>query len=154
MSRSIWLLKTEPNEFSIDDLKAKGSKGETWDGIRNYQARNFLRQMRAGDLAFIYHSACATPAIVGTASVIRAAYPDHSALNPESAYFDEKSTVENNRWSVVDIQFNQKFAQPLSLKAIKSDPLLINMALVKSSRLSVSPVTEAEYEYILSRMKG
>ncbi len=149
MSLSIWLLKTEPNEFSIDDLKAKGAHGEPWDGIRNYQARNFLRDMKEGDLAFIYHSACETPAIVGLATIIRSAYPDQNALKPTSKYFDEKSTPDNIRWSMVDIQFKQKFANPLTLKQIKSDPALADMKLVKSSRLSVSPVSAFEYEHIL-----
>jgi predicted RNA-binding protein with PUA-like domain len=145
----IWLLKTEPGEFSIDDLKARGKAGEPWDGIRNYQARNFLREMTKGDLAFIYHSACEVPAIVGMATIIKQAYPDPNALDPRSKYFDAKSTDDNNRWSLVDVQFKQKFASPLTLKTIKAEPQLSEMKLVKSSRLSVSPVTESEYDVIL-----
>jgi predicted RNA-binding protein with PUA-like domain len=149
MAKAIWLLKTEPNEFSIDDLKARGGQGEPWDGIRNYQARNFLRDMKKGDLAFIYHSACAEPGIVGLATVITEAYPDLAALDSSSKYFDEKSTSDNIRWSLVDVKFKQKYAQSLPLKTIKADERLSQMKLVKSSRLSVSPVSESEYETIL-----
>jgi predicted RNA-binding protein with PUA-like domain len=149
MAKAIWLLKTEPNEFSIDDLKACGAQGEPWDGIRNYQARNFLREMKKGDLAFIYHSACAEPGIVGLATIIKEAYPDQATLDASSKYFDEKSTLDNIRWSLVDVKFKAKYAQPLSLKAIKADERLAQMKLVKSSRLSVSPVSETEFETIL-----
>ncbi|MDX1472683.1 MAG: EVE domain-containing protein [Reinekea sp.] len=150
MSPSIWLLKTEPNEFSIDDLKARGKAGEPWDGIRNYQARNFLRDMKKGDLAFIYHSACDIPAIAGLAVVQKSAYPDTAALDPTSKYFDEKSAPDNIRWSRVDVAFKTKFKQPLPLKQIKSEPALAEMKLVRSSRLSVSPVTQQEYETIMA----
>lgn len=150
MSTAYWLLKTEPNEFSIDDLKARGKDGEPWDGIRNYQARNFMREMAKGDLAFIYHSACEIPAIVGLAKIIKPAYPDHNALDPKNKYFDEKSTPDNVRWSLVDVQFKKKFKSPLSLKDIKAIPALSEMKLVKSSRLSVSPVTDSEYESIMA----
>lgn len=150
MSKAYWLVKTEPNEFSIDDLQACGLAGEPWNGIRNYQARNFLRDMKKGDAVFIYHSACAQPAIVGLARVIREHYPDNEALDRSSRYFDEKSTTDNIRWSLVDVQFIQKFPQPLSLKAIKAEPQLNDMKLVKSSRLSVSPVSPEEYDVILS----
>lgn len=143
---AVWLLKTEPNEFSIDDLSAQGQQGEPWNGIRNYQARNFLRQMKVGDLALIYHSACAVPAIAGLSEVISEAYPDPDALNPDSRYFDLKSSPDNNRWSRVDVRFVHKYHQPLSLKAIKAEPALAEMKLVNSSRLSVSPVTPTEYQ--------
>lgn len=146
---AIWLLKTEPNEFSINDLKARGQAGEPWDGIRNYQARNFLREMNVGDLAFIYHSACATPAIAGLGEVMRTAYPDPDALDPKSRYFDEKSTPDKVRWSRVDIRFREKYTHPLTLKQIKAEPQLSEMKLVRSSRLSVSPVSAAEYDVIL-----
>lgn len=154
MTKAIWLLKTEPNEFSIDDLKACGAQGEPWDGIRNYQARNFLREMKKGDLAFIYHSACAEPGIAGLATVIKEAYPDPAALDSSSKYFDEKSSSDNIRWSLVDVKFKQKYAQSLSLKTIKADERLSQMKLVKSSRLSVSPVSETEYETILELLRA
>lgn len=149
---NVWLLKTEPGEFSIDDLKSRGKAGEPWDGIRNYQARNFLREMKQGDLAFIYHSACETPAIVGLATISKTAYPDPNALDPTSKYFDAKSTAENNRWSLVDVKYKQTFKAPLTLKAIKAEPQLSEMKLVKSSRLSVSPVTNEEFEVIMQRL--
>ncbi|MEJ2043333.1 MAG: EVE domain-containing protein [Reinekea sp.] len=154
MKRQFWLLKTEPEEFSIDDLKKQGKQGEPWNGIRNYQARNFLRDMREGDLAFIYHSACEVPAIVGLSEVIRSAYPDEEALQPESKYFDSKSTSDNIRWSCVDVRFVEKFAKSLSLKEIKQIPALTDMKLVNSSRLSVSPVTKIEFDTLIASLKG
>lgn len=150
MSGKYWLLKTEPNEFSIDALKAKGNQGEPWDGIRNYQARNFLREMTLDDTVLIYHSACATPAIVGEAKIIRTAYDDYNALDPNSKYFDAKSTPEKNRWSLVDVCFVEKWAKPLTLSQIKTIAELSAMKLVKQSRLSVSPVTAKEYDTIAS----
>ncbi len=154
MDKQFWLLKTEPGEFSIDDLNACGKKGEPWNGIRNYQARNFLRDMSVGDLAFIYHSACEVPAIVGLSEVIRSAYPDPDALDKKSRYFDAKSSQDNIRWSCVDVKFIEKFVEPLSLKSIKNEAALADMKLVNSSRLSVSPVTEAEYNTILALISG
>lgn len=151
---AFWLLKTEPDDFSIDDLQAKGGVGEPWDGVRNYQARNFLRQMNPGNLAFIYHSACKEPAIVGLATVISDPYPDRSAIDPASRYFDVKSSVDNIRWSLVDVQFKQKFATPLTLAAIKAEPALASMKLVTSPRLSVSPLTRTEFQLISQRVYG
>lgn len=148
-----WLLKTEPNEFSIDDLAGKGSMGERWDGIRNYQARNFMREMATGDQVLIYHSACATPGIVGLGEVIREAYPDPDALNPDSRYFDDKSKPDQVRWSCVDIRFREKFSQPLTLQQIKGEPALSEMKLVRNSRLSVSPVTQTENEIIMTLLR-
>lgn len=149
MSERHWLVKTEPSEFSITDLKNRGDAGEPWDGIRNYQARNFLREMKQGDIVFIYHSSCAVPGIVGSAVVTREAYPDPGALDQHSKYFDPKSSPENNRWSVVEMQFWHEFKDIISLKTIKSAPELSEMFLVKRSRLSVMPVTPAEYEFIM-----
>lgn len=153
MAVSIWLLKSEPNEFSIDDLQARGEQGEPWNGIRNYQARNFMREMALGDIALIYHSACKSPAIVGFGTVIKTAYPDTDALNPESKYYDAKSSAENNRWSLVDIQFAEKWQTPVTLKQLKSHPILAEMKLIKQSRLSISPVTHTEFDEILA-LKG
>lgn len=150
MNRQCWLLKTEPNEFSIDDLKAKGNKGEPWDGIRNYQARNFLREMALGDTVLIYHSACAIPAIVGEGKIIKTAYDDYNALDVNSKYFDVKSSSENNRWSLVDVSFVEKWSKPVTLALIKTIAELSEMKLVKQSRLSVSPVSIEEYEIIAS----
>ncbi|MFC3703048.1 EVE domain-containing protein [Reinekea marina] len=150
MTSQYWLLKTEPNEFSIDDLKAKGSNGEPWDGIRNYQARNFMREMAMGDTVLIYHSACAVPAIVGEGKIIKTAYDDHFALDPKSKYFDEKSSADKNRWSLVDVAFVEKWQKPVPLSTIKTVKALSEMKLVKQSRLSVSPVTADEYEVLIT----
>lgn len=150
LDRNYWLLKSEPNDFSIADLKKLGKKGEPWDGIRNYQARNFLRAMQPGDLAFIYHSACEIPAVVGVAEVINSAYPDQKALDSSSKYYDEKSTPNNIRWSVVDVRFKSELKRAVSLKEIKSVPELSDMRLVKSARLSVSPVKKDEFNIILT----
>lgn len=148
MSAGIWLLKTEPVVFSIADLAQRAEQGEPWNGIRNFQARNYLRQMNVGDLALIYHSGCAQPAIVGQAVIIREAYPDAEALNPSSNYFDAKSSADNIRWSLVDVRFSHQFTTPVTLKQIKLDERLASMALLKQSRLSVSPVTEKEYRVL------
>ncbi len=150
MTAKIWLLKTEPSEFSIDDLAAKKKRGEPWDGIRNYQARNFMREMKKGDIALIYHSACAVPALVGAGTVIKEAYPDYFALDQTSKYFDAKSSPEKNRWSLVDIKFTVKWASEVTLKQLKSIPELADMKLIRQSRLSISPVSAEEYDTILA----
>ena len=146
-----WLLKTEPDVFSIDDLAAAGKQGEPWNGIRNYQARNFLRDMTPGDRVLIYHSSCAEPGIVGEGEVISAPAPDPDALNPESPYYDPKSSAENNRWSVVQIRYVRHWPEVLSLKTLKAVPELENMALLRQARLSVSPVTDAEWQQLEQR---
>jgi predicted RNA-binding protein with PUA-like domain len=143
-----WLLKTEPDVFSIDDLAALGAEGEPWNGIRNYQARNFLREMAPGDRILIYHSSCDLPGIVGEAKVIRGPEPDSDALNPESAYFDPKSASDNNRWSIVTVRFVRHWPQVVSLKAIRAAPELAGMALLRQSRLSVSPVSDSEWQLL------
>lgn len=145
-----WLLKTEPDVFSIDDLAAAGAEGEPWNGIRNYQARNFLREMTPGDRVLIYHSSCAEPGIVGEGVVITDPSPDPDAVNPESPYFDPKSSADNNRWSVVRIRYVRHWPGVVSLKAIKAVPDLEQMALLRQSRLSVSPVTNAEWRRLES----
>lgn len=143
-----WLFKTEPDEFSIDDLKRK--QEEIWDGIRNYQARNFLRdQVALGDLVFIYHSSCKEPGIVGIAKVIKTAFPDPSQFNDQSKYFDAKSTPDNPRWISVTLEFVEKLPI-IALSTLKSDKQLESMYLVqKGSRLSIQPVIEDEWKYII-----
>lgn len=141
-----WLLKTEPDVFSIDDLAKAGKKGEPWNGIRNYQARNFLREMTPGDRVLIYHSSCAEPGIVGEGEVIGGPKPDPDAVNPESDYFDPKSSTDNNRWSVVQIRYVKHWPGVISLKTIKTVPELEQMALLRQARLSVSPVTDTEWQ--------
>lgn len=140
-----WLAKTEPNEFSLDDLAACGDAGEPWNGIRNYQARNHLRAMAPGDRVLIYHSACAEPAVVGEAVVVSEPYPDPDALNPESRYYDPKSSADQPRWTVVTIAFRKRWPKPVPLKLIKQTPALAGMALLRQSRLSVSPVSDAHW---------
>ena len=147
-----WLLKSEPDVFSLEDLKNCPNQTEPWDGIRNYQARNLIRdEMKMGDQAFFYHSRQAEPAIVGTVRVVREAYPDHTSWDPSSKYFDEKSSPENPRWLMVDVQFESEFSRPVTLKELRSVPELKEMFLLrKGMRLSVQPVTEAEFLLILA----
>jgi predicted RNA-binding protein with PUA-like domain len=145
-----WLMKSEPDAFSIDDLKRK--KREAWDGVRNYQARNFMRDgMRPGDKVFFYHSNCAVPGIVGVAEVATDAYPDPSQFDPKSKYFDPGSSRDNPRWMLVDVKFVKKLKRTISLDELKSDPALEGMPLVrKGNRLSVMPVDAAHWKYILA----
>ena len=147
-----WLLKSEPDVFSLEDLKNCPNQTEPWDGIRNYQARNLMRdEMKVGDQAFFYHSRQAEPAIVGTVRVVREAHPDHTSWDPSSKYFDEKSSPENPRWLMVDVQFENEFSRPVTLKELRSVPELKEMFLLrKGTRLSVQPVTEAEFQLILA----
>jgi len=148
---NFWLFKTEPSELGIDDLERLGAKGACWDGVRNYQARNMLRDgVKAGDGVFIYHSSCALIGIAGTARVIREAYPDPSQFNPDSPYFDAASKPEQPRWCAVDVRHERTFAQVIPLAALKANPALNELPLVqKGSRLSVMPVTEAQWRAIL-----
>src|SRR3989344_1290257 len=144
-----WLMKSEPDEFSIQDLKKLGHG--RWDGVRNYQARNFLRQRQEGDHFFFYHSSCAEPGIAGFGRVIRSAYPDPTALAPESPYHDGKASREANPWSAVNVEFVEAFSAPLALARLKANPALRELALVKKgSRLSVMPVSDTEWQAILA----
>ena len=146
-----WLLKTEPDECSIDDLAAQPKKSVAWEGVRNYQARNFLRQMRIGDELLIYHSSCKLIGIAGVAKVSKSVYPDPAQFNPNSPYFDSKSPQELPRWDAIDVVFVRKFAQLVSLDEIKLNPVLADLALVKKgNRLSVMPVEENEWNSIIS----
>jgi len=145
-----WLMKSEPDCFGLHHLKAKPKRTEHWDGVRNYQARNFLRAMQKGDLAFFYHSSCAEPGVAGIVKIARAAYPDHTAWNPESEHFDPKSSPENPIWYMVDVKLEREFRHPITLTAIKSQPALKNMKLVqRGNRLSVLPLTAKEWNTIL-----
>ena len=142
-----WLIKSEPGVYSIDDLA--GDKTTAWEGVRNYQARNFLRAMKKGDRALFYHSSAARPAVVGAAEVAREAYPDPAQFDPKSPYRDPGSKPEEPRWSRVDVRFLEKFPRPLSLEAIRGVAALKDMVLVKRGRLSVQPVKAAERSRIL-----
>ena len=148
-----WLFKTEPDAFSIDDLENMPNQTEHWDGIRNYQARNFLRDdVKLGDQVFIYHSSCKNVGIVGLAVVVKEGYVDHTQYDPESKYYDPKSPTDKPRWKMVDIQFKEKFTQILSLKEIKSLPEITEIGLVKKGhRLSIMPVKESEFQRLLEK---
>ncbi len=145
-----WLMKSEPDAFSIDDLAASPDQQEHWDGVRNYQARNFMRdQMKVGDLVLFYHSSCKIPGVAGIARVCKASYPDHTCWDPESRYYDPKSSQENPRWFMVDIEFVEKFNTVVPLTELKNHPGLDDFALVKKgSRLSIMPVATSEFEII------
>ena len=153
---NFWLFKTEPDVFGIDHLQACPNQTEMWDGVRNYQARNFLRdQVKLGDLVFIYHSSCKNIGIAGMAEVVREAYPDPTQFNPESKYFDPKSSPEKPRWVALDIRFKQKFADVLALKTIKQIPQITELGLVKKGhRLSIMPVTAEEWQVLLQYVKN
>ena len=139
-----WLMKTEPSVFSLQDLKERPDQTSEWEGVRNYQARNMMRDdMKVGDKVLFYHSATKIPAIVGTAVVVREAYPDDTAWTPESKYFDPKSSPENPRWVMVDIRFEKELARPLPLAELRENPALADMMLLrKGMRLSIQPVTK------------
>jgi predicted RNA-binding protein with PUA-like domain len=144
-----WIMKSEPDTFSIDDLERVGT--EPWNGVRNYQARNMIRDMQTGDLAFFYHSSCQIPAIAGIMEITRNAYPDPTALDASSPYYDPKSTAENPRWYMVDVHFVRRLKHPISLQQLKTDSHLQGLALLRrGNRLSVMPVTAQQWKYILS----
>lgn len=150
-ARRYWLMKSEPDAFSIDDLQRVGT--EPWNGVRNYQARNNMRAMRIGDGVLFYHSSCDVPGIVGTAKIVSDAYPDPIQFDPKSDYFDPKSTREDPRWSLVDVAFERKFKRTLALEEIKqhADALGEEFALIRrGSRLSVLPVSAAQWKLLLS----
>jgi predicted RNA-binding protein with PUA-like domain len=149
-ARRYWLVKSEPNCFSFDDLLQSRDRTTCWDGVRNYQARNFMRDdMKAGDLAFFYHSSAEPPAIVGVAEVVREGYPDHTAFDPREEHFDPKSREESPTWIMVDLRAVERFARPLTLADLRSVAGLEKMVLLqRGSRLSVQPVSEAEWEIV------
>ena len=150
-----WLMKSEPDEFGIEDLIRSDKQTTTWSGVRNFQARNFMRDdMKLGDLAFFYHSSCPAPGVVGTMKVVKAVYPDPTQFDPASDYFDPKSKPDNPTWVAVDLQFVKQF--PLvSLEALRKEPKLAEMRLLqKGNRLSVLPVNAAEWKRIMSMVEG
>ncbi len=145
-----WLMKSEPDTFGIDDLAARPNATEHWDGVRNYQARNFMREMKKGDLVLFYHSSCPQPGVVGIAKVVKEAYPDFTAFDPESKYFDPKSSPDKPRWFMVDIQLQKKLKRTVSLAELKVHPALEGMQLLKKgSRLSVMPVEADHFKLIV-----
>jgi predicted RNA-binding protein with PUA-like domain len=148
-----WLMKTEPEAFSIDDLERQGIAH--WDGVRAYQARNNLRAMKVGEQAFFYHSSCDPPGIVGICEVVREAYPDHTAWDPESKYFDPRSTPEKPEWFMPDVKLVEKFPRMITLAELREMPALDGMFLLrKGARLSVQPVTDGEWDIIVAIAHG
>jgi predicted RNA-binding protein with PUA-like domain len=144
-----WLIKSEPETFSIQDLAQAPKQTTSWEGVRNYQARNFLRAMKRGDLAIYYHSNAAPPAAVGVATIVREAYPDPTAWDPESDYHDPKASPENPLWSMVDVKLVEIFPRPIPLEELRGVKALAGMELLRrGSRLSVTPVTLAEFRTI------
>ncbi len=146
-----WLMKSEPNAFSIDDLQAMPEQTEHWDGVRNYQARNMMRdEMKVGDRVFFYHSNCDVPGIVGVMEVVKEGYPDFTAFDPHSKYFDDKSDPAKPRWFMVDVKYVRHTKRVISLTELKEHDALENMQLVrKGNRLSIMPVSQDEWDYIL-----
>ncbi len=151
MLKKYWLMKSEPDVFSLEDLKNSPDSTTHWDGVRNYQARNFMRdQMKTGDFVLYYHSNCDEPGVVGVAEVVKEAYPDHSSWDQKSHYFDPKSTPESPRWFMVDIKWKQAFKRLVSLREMKESPALENMRVVqRGQRLSVQPVDKADFDHVV-----
>ena len=150
-----WLMKTEPDVFGIDDLIKMPKKTEHWDGVRNYQARNMMRdEMKKGDQVFFYHSNCKEPGIVGIAEVVKEGYPDFTAFDPEGKYYDPKSDPDNPRWYMVNIRYVRKLKRTITLAELKEKKPLNDMRLlVKGNRLSVMPVEKKHWDYIIKQEK-
>lgn len=146
-----WLMKSEPDVFSIDDLANRPNQIEPWEGVRNYQARNFMREMVQGDLAFFYHSNCKETGIVGVMQIAKTAYVDDSSFDQNSPYFDAKSTLENPRWWRVDVQLVKKFSRTITLQELKTKIELCDFQLVqRGNRLSILPVSQTQWDFIQS----
>ena len=149
-----WLMKSEPSVFSIDDLARAPKQTTSWDGVRNYQARNLLREAAVGDGVIFYHSSADPPAAVGTALIARAAYPDPTQFDPKSDHYDAASKKDDPRWFVVDVKLDEKFPRAVTLAELRAKPELADMVLLrKGSRLSVQPVTPAEWK-VVRKMGG
>ena len=148
-----WLMKNEPEAFSIDDLERV--KVEPWDGIRNYQVRNFIRDdMSIGDQAIFYHSSCKVPGIVGMMEIVKEAYPDHTAFDPDEHYFDAKSKADNPTWLMVDVKFISKLSEPITLQELRTYPELSDMRILqKGNRLSITPLDKKHWNFISKLMK-
>ncbi|HKY71043.1 MAG TPA: EVE domain-containing protein [Nitrospira sp.] len=149
-ARRYWLVKSEPEAFSIDDLARAPRQTTCWDGVRNYQARNFMREMAVGDLVLFYHSNADPPAVVGSAEVVKTAYPDDTQFDKRSDHYDPASTRDCPRWEMVDLKYREKFVTNVPLDRLRREPRLRNMVLLrKGSRLSVQPVTASEWAVIM-----
>lgn len=145
-------MKSEPNTYSIDDLERDGRTH--WEGVRNYQARNLMREMEEGDRVLFYHSNASPPAVVGLARVVREAYPDHTARDPDSPYHDPKATEDDPRWYMVDIEYVDTLPEPVPLADLKSAEGLEDMVVTQRSRLSVQPVEPDEFEIVVGMGGG
>lgn len=152
MTTNHWLMKSEPGEFGIDDLARRARQIEPWTGVRNYQARNFMREMKAGDLAFFYHSSCEVPGVAGIVRIARAVYDDPTQFDPKSDYYDAAARRDNPRWSCVDVQLERKLRRVITLTELKArGSRLKGMLLLKpGSRLSVTPVDKTHWDFVLS----
>ena len=155
MAKKYWLFKSEPTCYSMDDLKAKPNSTDHWDGVRNYQARNMLRDdIKKGDELFFYHSNAKPMGIAGICTVVKSGYPDHTAMDPNSEHPDPKHTKDNPLWYMVDVKFKKKFKEIITLKELKEIPGLKDMVLTqRGSRLSIQPVTAKEWKIITSFVK-
>jgi len=144
-------MKSEPDAFGINDLYKKPNQTEHWDGVRNYQARNMMRDaMKLGDQVFFYHSNCEQPGIVGIMEVVKEGYPDFTAFDPDDAHFDPKSDPDKPRWMMVDVRFVKTLSRTISLRELKARQELVNMAVVRpGNRLSIMPVSANEWQFIL-----
>jgi predicted RNA-binding protein with PUA-like domain len=148
-TRSYWLMKSEPDVFGILDLKNAKNQTTMWEGVRNYEARNYMRdKMVIGDLVLFYHSNSTPPSIVGTAIISSESYPDPSQFDTESDYYDPKSSLQNPRWFLVNVTFMSIFKHPVTRAKLQEHPVLSNMMLFKRNRLSITPVTEDEWNYV------
>jgi predicted RNA-binding protein with PUA-like domain len=147
MAKQFWLMKSEPSVYSIDDMERDGVT--SWEGVRNYSARNNMRAMKVGDEALLYHSATNPPGVAGLVRVVKGAYPDHHAFDPNHQYFDPKSSPEEPRWDMVDVEFVERFPRIVTLHEIKANPAFDDMVLVKRGRLSVQPVRREEFDRIV-----
>jgi predicted RNA-binding protein with PUA-like domain len=149
-----WLMKSEPSTFSVDDLAAAPRKTTCWDGVRNFKARNFMRDdMRRGDRAFFYHSSCAEPGVAGIVEVVKAGYPDHTAFDPKDAHYDAESDPAKPRWYMVDVRLVRKLERPVTLATLREHEkkALRGLALLaRGNRLSITPVSAAHWDFILS----
>jgi len=152
MAKQHWLIKSEPDVYSIDDLERDGRT--MWDGVRNYQARNNMRKMSPGDAVLFYHSRQDPPAVVGVAEVVREAYPDPTQFDPDSRYHDPQSSEDDPRWWLVDVAFVSKLPEPVALADVKDTASLADMVLVRNSRLSVQPVRPEEFAKVVSMGGG
>lgn len=144
-----WIFKSEPDEFGIDHLLAQGKKTACWDGIRNYQARNNLRdKVKKNDLVLFYHSSCKHIGVAGTMEVVKAAYPDPAQFDPDSKYYDVKSDPDNPLWYCVDVRLVEKYSQVIPTKTLKADPVTAELSIFKQGRLSIAPVSAAQWKAI------